>query len=97
MQNYTRYLDSSSFIMNSIELNKVTRDQTTQAEKILAMAKFFSDLADREALKVLRTIQKDERQATSPMSEDWDDELRREGISYLTIVKSLPILPTRRL
>ena len=47
--------------MNSIELNKVARDLTTQAEKILAMANHFSDLADREALKELRAMRKDER------------------------------------
>ena len=62
-------------IMNAKELNKVARDLTKQAEEILAMAKYFSDLADREALRELR----EEWQATPPVSEDWDEELRREG------------------
>ena len=44
--------------MNSIELNEVTRDLTTKAEMILAMANHFSDLADREALKELRACEK---------------------------------------
>ena len=65
--------------MDSIELNKVARDLTTQAEKILGMAKYFCDLADRKALKELRAMRKHERQAIPPISEDWDDELRREG------------------
>ena len=56
--------------MNSIELNKVARDLTTQAEKILAMAKYFSDLEDRKALKELRAMRKHEWQAIPPMSED---------------------------
>ena len=56
--------------MNSIELNKVARDLTTQAEKILAMSKYFSDLEDREALKELRAMRKHEWQAIPPMSED---------------------------
>ena len=43
------------------DLSEVARDLTTQAEKILAMAKHFSDLADREALKEFRAMQKDER------------------------------------
>ena len=59
--------------MNAKELNKVARDLTKRAEEILAMAKYFSDLADREALRELR----EEWQATP--SEDWDAELKREG------------------
>ena len=51
MHEYTGYLGSPSFIMTFIELNKVARDLKTQAEKTLAMAEYFSDLADREALK----------------------------------------------
>ena len=61
--------------MNSIELNKVARDLTSQAEKILAMAKYFTDLADREALRELR----EQWQTTPPASEDWDRELQLEG------------------
>ena len=47
--------------MNSIELNEVARDLTTQAEKLLAMANHFPYLADREPLKELRAMRKDER------------------------------------
>ena len=71
------HLCSLSFIMNAKELNKVARDLTRQAEEILAMAKYFSDMADREALRELR----EEWQATPPVSEDWDAELKREGES----------------
>ena len=57
----------------------MARGLETQAEKIFAMTKYFSDLADRETLKELKTMRNHERQSTPPMSEDWDDELRREG------------------
>ena len=77
------HLCSLSFIMNAKELNKVARDLTRQAEEILAMAKYFSDLADREALKELR----EEWQATPPVSEDWDEELRREGEAQAFAIK----------
>ena len=65
-----------SFHHECRELQKVAEDLQKKAEEMLALASYFSNLAERETLKEQRIERK-----TSSWQEDWDAELKEEGES----------------